>query len=96
MNKKDFVKEVAKRSELSEYAINEIYNVSYELIAETLIRGENVEISKIGTFVLNTKKAKNLFGENKGVLKVCVYPSFRISDRLKSRVKDGYKYKKVS
>lgn len=94
MNKHEFVKEIAKRSGVSEYAVSEIYHVSYELIAETLIQEERVELPKIGVFTIHTKNAKNLFGAPKDTAGICSYPSFRICEGLKGRIKNGCKISK--
>lgn len=96
LNKKEFIKEAAKRSHLSEYAVNEIYNVSCELVAEALIHGDSIEIPKLGTFLLYKKKGKNLFGSSGDTLKLCVYPAFKIGTGLKQRIKNGYSYLKNS
>lgn len=88
MNKKQFIKELSKRTGLSEYTIDEIYNVSSELTIETLILGEEVELPKIGKFNINRKNATNLFGDfNK---KTCTYPTFKMNNRIKERVKNAY------
>ena len=92
LNKKEFIEEVSRRSKLSDYIIDEIYHVSSELVAETLIHDEDIEIPTLGTFSLNRKEAKNLFGNVAGdESKVCIYPSFKISNKLRERVKNNYK-----
>ena len=95
LNKREFVREIARRRGVSEYAVSEIYNVSSELIAETLIQEDHVELPKLGVFALHTKMAKNLFGEKKNQTGLCIYPSFRICERLKGRIKDGCRYQKA-
>lgn len=93
MNKKEFVEEVAKRCMLTKYVVDEIYNVSSGLVAEKLILGEPVELPNMGKFEIREKNAKNLISVKDGV---CFYPSFKIGNMLKNRVKNGHKYAKMS
>lgn len=96
LNKKEFINEVAKRCMVTDYIINEIYNISSELIAEKLISGEEIELPKLGRFHLTTRKAtiyKNLFGKKERIIETTTYPIFKICNSLKTRVKNGYKYK---
>ncbi len=97
MNKKEFINEVAKRSMVTDYMVNEIYNISSELVAEKLISDEEVEIPKLGRFRLSTRKAtiyKNLFGKKEKTVAMTTYPIFKICNSLKMRVKNGHKYDK--
>lgn len=95
MNKREFIREIARRSGLSEYTVNEIYNISYELVAETLISGEPVDIPKTGSFVLITKNARNLLQGTEGdIARTCIYPYFKTSETLKNRVKNAVRHKK--
>lgn len=99
MNKIDFINEVAKRTMISNYAIEEIYNVSFELAIEMLISGEDVEIPKLGVFKLTTRKERegqNLFNSQNKTLAQCTYPTFKISALFKNRVKNAMKYPKYS
>lgn len=99
MTKKDFTDEVAKRCMVTPYVVEEIYNVSSGLIAETLIRGEQVEVPKLGKFVLKEKKEttyKNLYGGENVTVGKTFYPLFQVATWLKTRVKNGHKYEKSS
>lgn len=98
MNKKEFINEVAKRCMVTDYMVNEIYNISSELIAERLISDEDVEIPRLGRFRLTTRNAtiyKNLFGKKEKSVETTTYPTFRICNSLKTRVKNGHKYDKM-
>lgn len=92
LTKTEFVNEVAKRSGLSAYAVEEIYNVSSNLIIEKMIRDEDVVLPKLGTFSMHKKNAKNLFGNSDNKSKICLYPTFKICNSVKTRVKNGSKY----
>ncbi len=99
VNKVEFINEVANRCTLTSYHVEEVFHVSFELIIEQLIHGEQVDIPKWGRFSLKKKKAttyKNLFGEAEKSVNECVYPIFQIANGLKTRVKNGHKYKKTT
>lgn len=96
MTKNEFISEVAKRSGLSDYAVEEIFNVSANLIIEKMIQHENVIVPKMGTFSIQNKNAKNLFGSSSNESKVCLYPTFKICNSIKTRVKNGSKYLNIA
>lgn len=96
LTKNEFVNEVAKRTGLNKYIINEIYSVTYELIVEKLIHNEVIELPKLGTFCLAKKNAKGLLcGNQRNMEKKCIYPLFKINDSLKKRVKYMNEYSKM-
>lgn len=89
LNKKEFIKELSRRSGINEYNIYELYHLSYELIVEHLTCQENVELPKLGIFTLQTRNAKNLLcGKEKLEEKTCIYLSFQINAQLKNRIKN--------
>lgn len=94
MTKSEFIKEVAIRCGVSSYAVEEVYNVSSNLIAEKLIKDEKIEVPNFGEFILRKKYAKNLFGCEDPAEKECVYPAFKMCNSIKIRVKNGKKYTK--
>ena len=99
LTKKEFVEEVAKRTMLTPYVVDELYNVSSGLVAEKLISGESVDVPKLGKFKLSERKAsvyKNLIGRQEKTMDVIKYPTFTISNPLKNRIKNGQKYNKIS
>lgn len=99
MNKTDFINEVAKRCMITKYVVEEIYNVSGGIIAEKLISGEDVDVPQLGKFTTRTKQAttyKNLFGEKEKYVQESTYPIFKICSPLKTRIKNGFKYNKIS
>lgn len=98
LNKKEFIEEVSRRCMVTNYVVEEIYNISSGLVTEKLIVGEDVELPKFGKFTLSTRKAmvgKNLFGDSEKSLQQCIYPSFKICNAIKTRVKNGHKYQKA-
>ena len=97
MNKKEFTQEVARRSMLTEYVIDELFNISSQLSAEILMRGETVEIPKFGRIVIRKRNGKNLrTGTSDEVMSsLCMYPAFDLAKSFKNRVKNGIKSVKV-
>lgn len=98
LNKKEFIEEVAKRSMLTPYVIEEIYNVSSGLIVEKLIARESVEIAHIGKFNLKEKGEttyKNLFGEKEKTIPKTIYPIFHVNNNIKNRIKNSYNVKRI-
>ena len=92
MNKKDFVNEVAGRCMLTPYVVDEVFNISFGVIAENLLKGEQVEVPKLGKFVLREKSATtytNLFGGKSKTIDKTIYPLFQIATGLKNKVKNG-------
>lgn len=90
MTKNEFIKEVAKRGRFSNYAVEEMFNVSSNLIVESLINGESVDVPGLGSFKINEKNGKNLFGnESVNFIK---YPIFKICNAIKVRVKNSYRH----
>lgn len=89
MNKKEFVNEVARRAGINKYAVDDIYGITYELVIERLLRDESIELPRLGTFSLVHKNAKGLLcGDRRSVEKKCTYPSFKLNDGLKKRIKN--------
>ena len=96
LNKKEFIKEISKRCRMTTYAVEELYTVSASLVAECLIAGEDVELPRLGTFLLKEKHARHLIsGQNARTESLCIYPAFQIAYGLKTRVKNGCKYPKT-
>ena len=90
VNKLEFVTEISKRCDVSAYLIEEILLTMSKLAAERLMKGEGVEIPKLGTFHLVKRKervGKNLFGEAEKQLEECYYPTFKIWKPFKTRIK---------
>ncbi|MCI8598583.1 MAG: HU family DNA-binding protein [Lachnospiraceae bacterium] len=96
MNKRDFIKEASRRTGISTYAIDEVYNITYELIVEKLIHNETIELPKIGCFSLTEKNAKGLLcGDQRNMERKCTYPLFKINESLKKRIKNRSTYQKI-
>lgn len=90
LTKDEFISELASRSMFSQYAVKELFNLSSEIVVDTVIKGENVELPFLGGFSLSKRKMsvyKNLFGEKEKLINSTTYPTFKISTTLKSRIK---------
>ena len=98
MNKTDFINEVARRSMVTTYVVDEIFNISSGVAIEELLKGNQVEIPKIGKFILKTRKStsyKGLFGKSNCTVDEYVYPSFKIANNIKTKFKNGSKKPKT-
>ena len=94
LNKKEFVEEVSKRCMLTSYVVEEVFNVSFGVIGETLLKGQKVDVPKLGSFSVRERKDieyQNLFGKGQQVVEGYQYPAFQISAGLKNRIKNGNK-----
>lgn len=92
LNKKDFVEEVAKRCMVTTYVVDEIFNISSGITIEELLKGNQVEIPKIGKFMLKERKPtayKGLFGKDNCTLEGYSYPHFQVANSIKTKVKKG-------
>lgn len=99
LNKNDFINEVAKRCMVSPYVVDEIFNVSSGVIIENLLKGNQVEIPKLGKFILREKKEttyKNLYGNREITIGKMTYPLFQVTNNIKNRVKNGHQQKKIT
>lgn len=99
LNKKDFINEVAKRCMVTPYVVDEIFNVSSGVIIENLLKGNQVEIPKLGKFILREKKEttyKNLYGNSEKTVGRMTYPLFQVTNNIKNRVKNGCQHKKTT
>lgn len=95
MTKNEFIKEVARRGKFSNYAVEEMFNVSSNLIVEILINGESVDVPGLGVYKTKSRGEttyKNLFGMKEKTISSVIYPSFSISNTIKTRVKNTYKH----
>lgn len=94
LNKNDFVNEVSKRCMVTPYVVEEIFNVSSSITIEELLKGRQVEIPKMGKFVLKKRKStsyKKLFGKDNCTIQEYTYPSFQIANFIKTKIKNGAK-----
>ena len=90
LTKDEFISELANRSMFSQHAIKEIFDLSVDIVVDTVVKGENVELPCLGRLSLSKRRKavyKNLFGEKEKVINSTTYPTFKISTALKSRVK---------
>lgn len=98
LNKKDFTNEVAKRCMVTPYVVDEIFNISSGVAVEELLKGNQVEIPKMGKFTLKERKSttyKGLFGKEDCTIEKYVYPHFQIANFIKTKVKNGVKNPKT-
>ena len=90
MNKKEFVKEIATLSNISQTKCEQILNNCYKLIHDSLIVGESINIKGFGKFFVKTKKeriVKNIQTKEFSMLEQKKVVCFKISSTLKYIVK---------
>ena len=98
LNKKDFTNEVEKRCMITPYVVDEIFNISSGVAVEELLKGNQVEIPKMGKFTLKKRKStsyKGLFGKEDCTVGGYVYPHFQVANFIKTKIKNGVKYPKT-
>lgn len=94
LRKKEFIEEVAKRSNVSSYTAEKLFSITSNLIIEKLTEKQSIEIPSLGKFMLKDKECKNLFGEIPTKSRKCFYPVFTISSNIKKSIKKELNYKK--
>lgn len=90
--------EVSKRCMVTPYVVDEIFNISSGVAVEELLRGNQVEIPKLGKFTLKERKTtayKKLFGKEERMIEGYAYPSFQVANLIKTKVKNGGKLPKT-
>ncbi|MCL5784966.1 MAG: HU family DNA-binding protein [Patescibacteria group bacterium] len=58
MTKNELIEKVAKKSSLTKRAANDAVNSTFNLIRDSLNRGEKVVISGFGTFLIRSRAAR--------------------------------------
>lgn len=58
MTKNDLIEKVAKKASLTKRASADAVNSTFNLISDTLIRGEKVIITGFGTFLIRSRAAR--------------------------------------
>ena len=73
MNKTEFIKEVSRRTNYTQYAIGEVFNVARDLLIEELAKGDEVTFLKGITFL--TKKREEAVKYNHLLKRECTIPA---------------------
>lgn len=60
LNKKDLIDVVTDQTHYPKKEIKAIIDASFDYISKCIIAGEDVSITNFGTFVLKTKKARDI------------------------------------
>lgn len=58
MTKKNLIEKVAKKSNLTKRASDDAVNATFNLIRDSLVRGEKVVISGFGTFLIRSRATR--------------------------------------
>ena len=92
MNKSELVEALADQKDLTYKKSEEIVNIVFDSMAETLIRGNRIEIRGFGSFVVKDYKAYVGRNPKTGeVIKVKPkrLPFFKVGKELRERVNNG-------
>ena len=89
MNKKEFIKVVAKKKKKTQKEVEEVLDVVIETIKETLISGESVNFIGFGKFEVSERSARE--GRNPAtgesmMIEACKAPKFKAGKALKDAV----------
>ena len=83
---------------ITPYVVDEVFNVSSGVAVEELLKGNQVEIPKMGKFILKERKStayNGLFGKENCIVDGYVYPRFQVANVIKTKIKNGGKYHKT-
>lgn len=58
MTKNELIEKVAKKSSLTKRAASDAVNATFNLIRDSLVRGEKVVITGFGTFLIRSRAAR--------------------------------------
>jgi len=92
MNKSELVEALANKKDLTYKKSEEIVNIVFDSMADTLIQGDRIEIRGFGSFIVKDYKA--YIGRNPKtgeVIKVKPkrLPFFKVGKELRERVNNG-------
>jgi DNA-binding protein HU-beta len=90
MQKTEFIKEVATRTELSQKITRQVIDAAFEVISEALAQGQRVTLTGFGTFEVRTRQAREGVNPQTGQkMKIAATrtPGFTASSTLKEKIK---------
>ena len=90
MQKTDFIKAVAERTNVSQKETKQVIDAALEVITESLKRGEKVTLTGFGTFEVSQRQARegvNPQTREKMQISATKTPGFSASSTLKDAVK---------
>lgn len=89
MNKQEFVKEISKKSKLTQKDCNNCLNAITQIIQLTLKHGDNINLVGFGKFEVKHRMARRSFNPQTkkiNLIPASVVPSFKPGKTLKSVV----------
>ena len=89
MNKQEFVKEISKKSKLTQKDCNSCLNAITQIIQSTLKHGYNINLVGFGKFEVKHRMARRSFNPQTkkiNLIPASVVPSFKPGKTLKSVV----------
>ena len=58
MNRKELVTEIASRSQLTQKDVDKVLTNFFDIVGDTLTKGDKIQIAGFGTFEVREKKAR--------------------------------------
>jgi DNA-binding protein HU-beta len=89
MHKNEFIKQLARETDLPQKEVNQVIKSSIELIARTLREGDKVVLTGFGTFQIRTRRERrgvNPHTKEDIIIPATQTPGFTASNSLKSAV----------
>ena len=89
MNKQEFIDAVSEKTGISKKDCGEIMDACYEVLAETLKKGEDVTISGIGKWEVRSREARQGVNPRTGEsieIAACKAPSFKAGKKFKTDI----------
>lgn len=94
LTKSEFTKELSQRTGIHPDILRCVFDNISLIITENIIKGDVVELPKIGRFYLTKRKSRygyDVATGNKDILKECEYPTCKISPSFRNKVKEFIK-----
>lgn len=89
MNKKELIKAVAEKCEMSQKVAGEVVTAFIDVVTESLVKGEDVSLSGFGKFLTVTRAARKGRNPQTGEeidIPEKVVPKFKCSNTLKEKI----------
>ena len=89
MNRKELVAEIASRSQLTQKDVDKVLTNFFDIVGDTLTKGDKIQIAGFGTFEVREKKARTGKNPRTGEpmeIAASKAPAFKAGKLLKEKV----------
>lgn len=89
MNRKELVTEIASRSQLTQKDVDKVLTNFFDIVGDTLTKGDKIQIAGFGTFEVREKKARTGKNPRTGEpmeIAASKAPAFKAGKLLKEKV----------